>query len=324
LLKKFQTHKSWRVALGLVTVYLLWGSTYLGIKYAIHSIPPYLMSSTRFIIAGSILYVWAMMKGATRPKLIHWRSAAIIGGFLLLGGNASVAWAEQYVPSGIASLIIATMPLWMVLLDWLLFKNDPPNLQVIAGLILGFIGIALLVRPTDSEEWMAFDPIGILALLAAALLWSVGSLYSRKATLPKSQIQSIAMQMIAGGSMVLVASLLRGEWAMVAFSEISPASIAAWLYLIVFGSMIGFSTYIWLLKNAPAERVATYAYVNPVVAVFLGWFFLDEPVSTQTLVASGIIIISVFLIINRRRNIPAPPQLPCPEGSEHSPAVMQR
>jgi drug/metabolite transporter (DMT)-like permease len=324
LLHKFQIRKSWRVALGLVTVYLLWGSTYLGIKYAIHSIPPYLMSSTRFIIAGTILYLWAKLQGAPQPRLTHWRSAAIIGGFLLLGGNASVAWAEQYVPSSIASLIIATMPLWMVLQDWLLFKNAPPNLQIIAGLILGFVGIALLVRPTDSDEWMAFDPIGIIALLVAALFWSFGSLYSRKATLPKSQIQSIAMQMIAGGSMVLIAGLLRGEWKILNFSAISFVSVAAWLYLILFGSMVGFSTYIWLLKNAPTERVATYAYVNPVVAVFLGWFFLNEPISIQTLFASGIIIISVFLIINRRRNIPAPPQLPCLENTDNSDKTSQQ
>ncbi|MCB0268352.1 MAG: EamA family transporter [Calditrichia bacterium] len=298
----FFSKLSVRIAAGLGTLYLLWGSTYLGIKYAIATIPPYFMSSSRFIVAGLILYAWAVLKGAERPNLRHWRSAAIVGGFLLLGGNASVAWAEQHVPSSIASLIIATMPLWMVMMDWLWQKQERPSGRVFAGIALGFVGIALLVRPQNSGELMAFEPVGIFALMLAAILWSTGSLYSRNAYLPKSKLQGIGMQMIAGGGMVFLAGLARGEWAEFSFANISQSSFLAWLYLLIFGSMIGFSCYIWLLKVAPADRVSTYAYVNPVVAVFLGWLFLDEPVTTQTAIASAIIILSVVLIINRKRS----------------------
>ncbi len=291
-----------KIALALGTIYLIWGSTYLGIRLAIETIPPYLMSGFRFVLAGVILYAWSRWRGVEPPKAIHWRSAAIIGGFLLLGGNATVAWAEQRVPSGIASLIIATMPMWIVLLDWLWYKGERPTGRVVSGLLLGFLGITLLVSQGHGIDSEAIDLIGVGALLTAAMFWSIGSLYSRKALLPKSPIQGIGMQMFAGGILVCLAGIAGGEWQRFDIGSISLTSFISWGYLTIFGSMIGFTCYIWLLKAAPAERVATYAYVNPVIAVFLGWAFIGEVITLQTLIASALIIVSVALIIKRKKS----------------------
>lgn len=290
-----------KIALALGAIYLIWGSTYLGIRLAIETIPPYLMSGFRFVIAGVILYVWSRWKGVEPPKAVHWRSAAIIGGFLLLGGNATVAWAEQRVPSGIASLLIATMPMWIVLLDWLWHKGARPTGRVVSGLLLGFLGILLLVNQGHGVDSQAIDLIGVGALLMAAMLWSIGSLYSRKAALPKSPIQGIGMQMLAGGVLVCLAGIAGGELQHFDIGSISVTSFISWGYLTIFGSMIGFTCYIWLLKVAPAERVATYAYVNPVIAVFLGWAIVGEVITLQTLIASALIIVSVVLIIKRKK-----------------------
>ncbi len=304
-MKNISVKRSTGIALALGTIYLLWGSTYLGIRFAIETIPPYLMSGIRFLTAGLILYTIFRIREREKPQLKHWRSAAIIGGFLLLGGNATVAWAEQRVPSGIASLVIATMPLWIVLLDWLWQKRDRPDGRVIAGLALGFAGMTVLVSQGSGDGAPGVDLIGVTALLGAAILWATGSLYSRGAPLPKSPLLGIGMQMICGGLLVVCAGLLGGEAGRLDVAAISLTSWIAWGYLAVFGSMIGFSCYLWLMKVAPAEKVATYAYVNPVIAVFLGWAFAGEDITLQTLVASALIIASVVLIINRRKPAPA-------------------
>lgn len=289
-----------RITIALGTVYLIWGSTYLAIRFAIESMPPYLMAGSRFLIAGLVAYLLVRSKGTPPPRKTHWIGAFIVGGLMLLGGNGSVVWAEQRVPSGIAALIVATVPLWIVLLDWLWHGGARPGVRVITGLVLGFSGMFLLITQGDFTQFRHIDPIGAGALVLASLSWAIGSLYSRHAHLPPSPFMAIAMQMLAGGILLTLAGTVGGEWSRLDVGAISLQSWVSWGYLIVFGALLGFTAYIWLLRVAPASRVATYAYVNPVIAVFLGWMFADEIVTIQTMFASVIIITAVFLITSEK------------------------
>lgn len=309
------------VALGIV--YILWGSTYLGIKFAIKSIPPFIMCGIRFLIAGALLYAWARFRGEAKPTRRQWWSATFIGGLLLLGGNGLLSWAEQYVSSGIAALIVATTPIWLVLLDWLWLKNARPNKMIFAGLFFGFIGIVLLAGQGGENEAYAIDTMGVIAILFAAFFWAIGSLYSKKADLPGNALLSVGMQMFAGGLLLTAVGFIGGEWQAFSFSQVTAKSWAALAYLIVFGAMIGFTCYLWLLKNAPAELVATYAYVNPVVAVFLGWALASEPITMQTLIASGVIIFSVVLITFGKRS-PSIPTVSEPVISREKATIRKR
>ncbi|MBC8016377.1 MAG: EamA family transporter [Sporomusaceae bacterium] len=266
-------------------------------KFAIETLPPFMMAGTRFIIAGAIIYIWQMVQGVKPPLAIHWKNAGIVGGLLLLGGNGGVVWAEQIVSSGIAAIILAIVPLWMVLLAWLWQGGKPPKGMVIAGLLLGFIGIALLVKnsggevSTTSSQW-----IGYIVVLFSSLSWAVGSIYSRVAKLPSAPFMSIAMQMLTGGMLCLLFGLLTGEAGRIDFAQVSARSALAVGYLIFFGSIVGFSAYIWLLKVADSAIVSTYAYVNPIVAVILGWALAGEQMTTQDAVAAAIIVVAVILI----------------------------
>ncbi len=299
-----------KIALALGTIYLIWGSTYLAIRFTIETLPPFLMSGARFLLAGIIMYGIMRLRGEIKPTWIHWRSAAIVGGLLLMGGNGSVVWGEQYIPSSIAALLVATVPLWMVLLDWLWKGNARPTGVVVSGIVLGFTGIIFLVTQGDFSSFSHLNPLGVGAVLFAALSWATGSIYSRSARLPKSPLLATGMEMIAGGLLLFAASVVNGEWAALDLAGVSMRSFLSWVYLLIAGSMIGLSCYIWLLRVAPASRVATYAYVNPVVAVLLGWSLADEPLTWQTLLASSIIIASVFLITTRARSGPGavPPE----------------
>lgn len=308
MLQKNISRRPVQIALALGTIYLIWGSTYLGIRFAIETLPPYLMSGTRFILAGTLLYGWSRWRGAAAPTVRHWRSAVIIGGLMLLGGNGSVAWAVQRVPSGIAALIIATVPLWIVLLAWLWQKGARPGRRVMMGLGLGLTGIFLLVNQGQDAAVPALDMLGVLVLLLAALSWATGSLYSRTAPLPAHPLLAVALQMMAGGTFLVLAGSAGGEWQLLHPAAVSGKSLLAWAYLLVFGSMLGFSCYIWLLRVAPPEQAASYAYVNPVVAVFLGWFLADEMITLQTLMASAVIITAVILLTWRKKAAKKAPQ----------------
>jgi drug/metabolite transporter (DMT)-like permease len=288
-----------RVALAFAAVYVLWGSTYLAIRFGIETIPPFLMAGTRHLIAGLLLYIWMRSRGTPRPSAAHWRSAAVIGGLMLLGGNGLVTWAEQRVPSGLAALIIASVPIWMAVLEGL-EKRARPGGTVIAGLLLGLAGIALLVAPGRFAGNGHVDPIGALVLLTAALCWSFGSLYSRRVPLPASTFTATAMEMIAGGTWLWIAGLLFGEGSRLHLSVISMRSAVSLVYLIFFGSLIGFTAYVWLLKATTAARVSTYAYVNPIVAVVLGTLFAGEVITTRVAIAALVIVGSVALIITSR------------------------
>jgi drug/metabolite transporter (DMT)-like permease len=282
-----------KVALALGAVYVIWGSTYLGIRFAIETIPPFLMAGCRYLMAGALLYGWARFRGAPRPSLLHWRSAVVIGAFLLLGGNGGVVWAEQRVDSGLAALLISTEPLWIVLIFWLRSGRKRLDPRVLAGLALGFTGVMLLVRPGASGS---VDLLGAAALVLGALSWAWGSLYGQRAPLPDSPLVTTGMQMLGGGALLLIASALIGEPAHFSLAAVSMRSWLALAYLAVFGAIVGFTAYVWLLRVAPPVMVSTYAYVNPVVAVFLGWAFAGEPLTAGTLVAAAVILAGVALI----------------------------
>ncbi len=281
-------------------VYIIWGSTYLGIRFAIETLPPFLMSGVRFLIAGGLLYGWVLLRGAPRPGRRAWLAAGTVGALLLLGGNGAVTWAEQTVPSGLAALLIATEPLWITLLDWARPGGTRPGPRAAGGLALGFVGVALLVGPVALGDAGGVDPVGAVVVVLAALSWAAGSLYALYAPLPSWGLQATGMQMLAGGALLTGAGLLSGEWGEVDLAGVSLRSALAFLYLLFFGSLVAFSAYAWLIKVAPPSRVATYAYVNPVVAVFLGWALAGESVTLRTVVAAAIIVTAVALITTYR------------------------
>ncbi|MEX0894009.1 MAG: drug/metabolite exporter YedA [Gemmatimonadota bacterium] len=286
----------WRLLAAFAAVYLIWGSTYLAIRIAIETLPPFLMAAVRFACAGLILYAWARLRGAPRPTPAAWRATGIIGGLLLLGGNGSVVWAEQTVPSGIAALMVAGVPLWMVLFDWLAPGGTRPAARTMVGLLLGLAGLAILVGPSALRGVGPVNPVGAAVLMIGSVSWAAGSIYARHARLPDRPLLTTGMQMLVGALLLAVASVLLGEPANVAWGSISPRSALALLYLVVFGAIVAYSAYVWLLRNATAARVSTYAFVNPLVAVLLGWGFANEPLTPQTLAAAAVIVAGVALI----------------------------
>ena len=284
--------------LALGSVYVIWGSTYLAIAVAIRTLPPLLMAAIRFLIAGGLLYAFAIRRGdrgGDRPTGRQWLGALVIGGLLLLGGNGGVVWAEQHVPSGIAALLIALVPLWMALVDRLV-NGQRLARQAIVGLVVGFGGLVLLVGGPGGR----FNLAGIFVLLGASLSWAIGSIYQRAVRFPARALVGIAMEMLGGGLLLGVAGIVAGELGQLHLARVSSESLVGLAYLIVFGSWIGFSAYLWLLRVAPVSLVGTYAYVNPVVAVFLGWWILSEPITLRTVGAAAVILAGVALIVTAR------------------------
>ncbi len=294
------------LVLGFAAVYILWGSTYLAIRFAVESFPPFLMAGTRHLTAGLLLFTFLRLRGVAAPQARHWRSAAIIGALLLLGGNGLVSWSELRVPSGLAALVVASVPLWMALVQGLQ-KRRRPRTAVLAGLFVGLAGLALLVMPGSFGGGAHVDPVGAGALLLAALSWVVGSLYARKAVLPASTLLAIAIEMIGGGVLLWIFGLLFGEGADFHASAVTLRAVLSLGYLIVFGSLIGFSAYIWLLKVSTPARVTTYAYVNPIVAVMLGWAFGGEALTLRIGLAAAAIVGAVAIIIRYGGETPAKP-----------------
>ncbi len=290
----------WQIATAFAAIYLIWGSTYLAIRFAVETFPPFLMAGMRFLVAGAILYPWSRLRGASQPVRSHWLAAAVVGGLLLLGGNGGGVWAAQRVPSGLTALLIGTVPLWMALLDGLRPGGVKPNNGVMVGLLLGLFGIVLLVGPGRLAGARQVDLVGAAVLILASLSWATGSLYSRRAQLPASPLLATAMEMLAGGALLLIASLLVGEWTRFDSSALSLRSWLALGYLIIFGALVGFTAYIWLLRVSTPAHVSTYAYVNPVVAIFLGWAFAGEPLTARTLLAAAVIVAAVVIITTYR------------------------
>ncbi len=285
-----------RLLLAFAAIYVVWGSTYLAIRFAIETIPPFFVAGSRHLVAGTLLYAWARGRGAAPPTRAEWLTAAGLGALMLLGGNGAVTWSEQRVPSGLAAVIVATVPLWMVLLE-----GKRPTRRVVFGLGLGLAGIGLLVGPGEIAGVGRVDPLGALVLVGGSLSWAIGSLRGRKARLPASPQVSTAAQMLTGGGLLLVLGLATGEGPRLAAAAVSSRSLLSVAYLVVFGSLIGFSAYVWLMRVSTPARVATYAYVNPVVAVALGAAFGGEPLTARTLAASAIIVLAVVAIVRTPR-----------------------
>jgi len=311
-----------RAWVALVAVYIVWGSTYLAIRFAVETIPPFLTAGIRFLVAGSILYIWQRINGVPAPKRVEWRSATVIGLLLLLGGNGLLNWAETRIPSGIASLFIATVPLWMVVIDAIRPHGVRAKAIVWVGVLVGFAGTALLANPWQTHAGSPpLDLLGVGVLIFAALSWSIGSLYSRNAPLPKAPLIGTAMEMLAGSAGLFILSGVVGEWGQIHLASISMRSLGGLVYLIVFGSGIGFVAYTWLLRNAPTPLVSTYAYVNPVVAILLGSFIGHEPLETTEIISAMIIIGGVVLIttaksLNGKKSQPA--------RSEQMPEIIEK
>lgn len=293
------------VALALGLVYVIWGSTYFGIAVMIETMPPLLAAGVRYATAGVLmlgaLVVYARLRRdrepLERPNRAHWRSALIIGTLLLLGGNGGVVLAELLIPSGIAAVLIAMVPIWLSVFDAVLTRRRPSGL-VIGGLAAGIVGVAVLLVPMEGVKGL--DPLGVGLCVVAEISWAAGSLYARRAPLPRSLVMTTGMQMLAGGLVLVLAGSLLGEIGRTDVSEFSLRSIVAIAYLVIFGSIVAFTAYSWLLSNVPVSTVGTYAYVNPIVAVALGAIFLSEPITLRTLVATALILGAVVAMVSGR------------------------
>lgn len=284
--------------LAFAAVYVVWGSTYLAIRYAIETLPPFLMAGTRFMIAGAILFTWAKFNGERlNSSWVQWRRAFALGALLLLCGNGGVTWAEKYIASGLAALLVATEPLWVVVFNWAGTRKRP-NAKVLFGVLIGLVGVAFLVGSGLNHEnrISAMTFAGGFVVILAAVAWAGGSVYSSRNPIKAPTSVAAGMQMLAGGSLLFLLGLVTGDVGRLNFAGMSWVSLAAFGYLLVFGSLVGFTAYSWLLRNVTPARAATYAYVNPVVAVLLGWLVASEPLTLRMLVGAAVIIGSVVLI----------------------------
>lgn len=311
------------VIVALLVVYVVWGSTYLGIAIMIETMPPLLAAGVRYGVAGVLmlgaLVALARLRPAAapleRPTGVQWRSTFVVGTLLLLGGNGGVVLAEQFIPSGIAAVLVAMVPIWLAVLDAVVTRRRPSRL-VVGGLVAGLVGVVVLLAPVEGLG--GIDPLGILLVVGASLSWAIGSLYARSAPMPRSGLLGTGMEMLAGGAVLVVAGSLLGEIGRVDPGSISTASLLAMIYLIVFGSILAFTAYTWLVANVPVTTLGTYAYVNPVVAVALGAIFLSEPITLRTVLAAVLILGAVIAMVSGRPREAEEPG-PVPEAATLEP-----
>lgn len=300
IIEENEKTQRWLVITAFATVYLLWGSTYIGIRIAIETIPPFWMAGWRQFLAGAILYGILWVKGEPAPKWMHLRDAAIVGAFLLLVQNGVLTWVEEKIPSGLCALIVAATPFWMILMNRILVRGSRLTIPILLGLVLGFAGVAIIVFAKDSAGRNIVDPFGAVILVLATISWAAGSSYSRMARTPKNPLQSTALQLMSGGTMLLATSVIRGEPASFHISAVSHSSAVAFVYLCLFGSLVGYTAYAWLLKASTIAKVSTTAFVNPLVAVVLGSVIGHETMSPAILVAGALIIGAVMLIVRKK------------------------
>jgi drug/metabolite transporter (DMT)-like permease len=310
-----------RIWLALFTLYIAWGTTYLAIHYAVESIPPFFMTGTRFLVAGLILFVWRRLKGDPAPSRLQWRSAIIIGIFLLVGGIGGVSLAETYVPSGITALLVAATPLWVTLIEALRPNGNHPTWQSLAGVIVGVLGIIILVDPFASTVGRtSYSLVGVAMVLLAVLSWAIGSIYSHSAPLPDSPLLGSGMELLAGAAGSFLVGLLLGETRQLNVSAITVQSLAGLGYLIVIGSLVGYVAYTWLLRVAPTSQVVTYAYVNPLVAVLLGSLIAGELLTPRVLIAAPLILVALGLIhfqqVKSKSIVSSPSPVPTNAGED--------
>lgn len=298
-----------KVIAAFAAIYVIWGSTYLGLRFVVETMPPFLTSGVRFLIAGSILFSWSWFRDKERPTRLHWRNTAIVGALLLLGGNGGVSWAVQFIPSGVAALLVA-IP-WLVLIDWARPHGVRPTRGVLIGLVAGLAGVAVLIGPAAFQASAAADSVSsggrqltaMIVLLLTSISWATGSIFSRHAEMPRSSILGTGMQMLCGGALLATTGIIIREPMQFDPAGVSAKSLIALAYLILVGSLIGYSAYMWLLKVASPARVATHSYVNPVVAVFLGWALAGEALSLRTVIAATIIVGAVAIITTARSSV---------------------
>lgn len=283
------------VLAALLSVYVFWGGTYLAGRFALESIPPMVVSSARFLIAGILLYAVECLRGLDRAGWREWRGAAISGTLMLGLANGGLLWAQQYIPSGIAAIILGMTPMWMVLIHWIWQRSSRPNFMVILGLLLGFTGITLLAQDAAMGQGGNYF-FGACLVMGSAFFWALGSICSKMSVQPKRPLQWVAMQMLCGGTLLFIAALLAGQFQRFDIAQLTTKSLGGILYLIFCGSFLGYASYIWLLNNAPASLAATYAYVNPLVAVLVGWLFAGETLGRREAIAAVVIIAAVALI----------------------------
>ena len=289
-----------RVALvaAFAAVYVIWGSTYLAIRWGVAEIPPFLMAGVRFLAAGTVFVALALRWGAPRPPAYYWLTTGIIGVLMATGGNGLVSWALQRIPSGLGALLVGMVPCWVALADWLRPRGTRPPARVISGLVIGFTGVVLLVNPSDIGGERSLDAIGASAVVLASLLWAAGSVYSRYAPQPSSHWLSAGMQMLGGGAVLMAISVASGESAGLDLSAVSPAAFGAWIYVAAFGS-VAYGSYLWLLKASTPAKAATYAYVNPVIALILGYLLADETLTLWSFGCSTVVVVGVLLVVSR-------------------------
>jgi drug/metabolite transporter (DMT)-like permease len=298
------------LVLAFATIYLVWGSTYLAIRVAVESMPPFAMAACRFLIAGTLMATFLRLRGAAWPTGPQWRDHALVGLLLLLGGNGLVVWAEQYIASGVAALVIGIGPLFIVLIEWAWPGGTRPGAVTIAALLVGLFGVTWLAAPWESTAGGGLHVGGVIALILSCAFWSLGSIVSRHAKSGAPPLAAASLQMLSGGAGLTLAALVHGDFARIDLHTITPQAWISFAYLILFGSLIAYSAFAFLLKHSQPARVATFAYVNPVVAVFLGWLLLNEPVTPRTLIASAIIIAAVVIITLQKARPPAAPAKP--------------
>jgi len=299
VVRKLRRPTTTQLVLGFGAIYLIWGSTYLGIRYAVETIPPLLMMGIRHLSAGILVYSWARARGAEAPRKKEWAFAAAAGALLFLGGHGVLAWAEQKVASGLAALLCATLPLWTVLIARFDGTERKLSLKTIAGILVGFAGVALLIGPdllSQRLNWLAAG-----AVLSSSLLWAIGTAYTRKVSLPSSKVLSAGLQMMSGGALLLLMAVSTGEAGRLRAANVTALSVLALVYLTIFGSIVAFTVYTWLVGVSSPSMVSTYAYVNPVVAVFLGWMAAGEVLGIRTLIATAVILAGVALVSRRRK-----------------------
>ncbi len=290
----------WKVVTAFAAVYLIWGSTYLAIAFAIRSVPPFFMTGSRFLLAGLILYAWARLHGAARPVRANWRAAAILGALFFLVGNGALTWAENRgMPSGLAAVLVAMVGAWTVLVEWLKPGGRRPTTGVLAGIVLGLIGVALLLLP-GRRNAQHVDPLLAGVLMLSSFLWAVGAVYSKGAALPRSSLLAAGMQMACGGAGLLLLSALSGDMGRFEPAAVTPRSAVAFVYLLTFGSLIGFTAFAWLLQVVSPAKVSTYGYVNPMVAVLLGWILAGERLTAGEIAASLVIVSAVIVIVTSK------------------------
>jgi drug/metabolite transporter (DMT)-like permease len=295
--------RSAKLLLAFAAIYFIWGSTYLAIRVALEGFPPFVLMGVRSVAAGGVLYLWARGRGGAAPDWRQWRGAAICGLLMFLVGHGGLAWGQQRVASGIAALLLTSEPFWIALLGWKFAGESKPTGRAVAGLVVGVLGLGLLMGGNEFQGEASIDSLGAVVILVGAFSWAWGALYSRSASLPRSPVLSAGMQLLAGGLCLLLVALATGEIKEMGVSTISLRPVAALAYLIVFGSVLGFSAYIWLLRVVSPTTVATHTFVNPVVAVLLGWALLREPLTATTAMASAIIVAGVALVVIQPRRM---------------------